>query len=450
LEAGGSARAHAPDTRLPEGLATLLSAFPRGDIKEVVPSHLGMSFPSGGDTQPSSPLPLEQSLRELLDAAAREDGTPEALEIAFIVDMSFHADVAQAAQELELALAKNRPKLARVRVGLVATGNFGGQWSARIDVPLNHDSYDIQRALRKLEYEQQWAKGAGTGASWEGLVAATRLDWRSRHPRIVLLTDARPPGNERAEERDRQIQQSTQSPEQLVSGWAQRSNATLHALRCRYTDEDNEEYFARAQSDVLPRPQYPLDLIANLFRNGHHVEVAQASELVAALKETFARLARTPEQPDHPGLDVALLLDSSWSMRSVLRDLAAGRVTLDRFVRTPGHRLALIQYGKGEPSVLVNLTSKSGVTPNAIARLSTSEKGPSEHADFFPALDLAHRSLEWGTARASFIVLSATQTSTGHARHRDWTDRSDDITILDPAPLITDLAQQAGLRSRSR
>ena len=391
MEAGRSAWALAPDAPLPEGLATILSAFPRGDIMELVPGNLGMTFPIGA-IPPSSPRPLEQWLREVLDAAAGEDGKSEELEIAFIVDMSFHADVAQAAQELELALAKNRPNLARGRFGLVVTGNRDGQWSARIDAPLTHDSYDIQRALRKVEYEQPWARRTGLGASWVGLVAVTRFDWRSRHPRIVLLTDDRQTGNELAEVREQKTHESLERPEPLVSEWAHRFNATIHAARCRYTDEDNQEYFAKLQSGVVPQQVFALDMVAKLF-DGRRVEVAKPSDLVAAVEETLARIARTPQPPDSTRTGLSGRLDPEHATGVTCPRSSPRRA--DSFVGTPGNRLALIQYGKGEPSIVVNLTAKSEPSPTPSPTFGPPE-GKRRARRLLPALNLASRSLSGG------------------------------------------------------
>jgi hypothetical protein len=389
----GNSIATGPAAAAPEDLEHVLASLPHGEL-------LGASGPRG----------LVDAIGKVLTTIDGGSG----VEVAFVVDASTRWLLGSA---LVGAIAAHRGDLAGGRYGLVSS-RYGSDWTARTDVPLGPDAYDVQRAARHLEYS---VGPPGARAAWAGLQEATHLAWApGRHPQVILLTDDRAPTTGPA---------SPPAPASMrdpVIAWARATGATLHAIRCLFELDDGRR---TPGSSISDRPDLGADLhlLPGFFRDATLVEARSDDGLGRAVDAALSRVSSRGDA------DVALLVDRSGTMGTALGGLRDVSAHLDAFVGSPGHRLAMVSFGEEPARVVLPFTTTRGAVPGAIRGLRSAPSADHEK-DLFAALNVA-RALDWKATAKSVIVLTASTWFRGpdFVSVEDWTDADRvEVTVVEP------------------
>lgn len=411
--AGTAERPAPPASSAPVASAAIAEPLPVPAANDVL--AIVQVFARGAATEVAGDAALAAWVREFLPTLAAEAGP---FELVFVVDRSLAQD---AAQSLALALAGARAQLpAGGRGGLVSFAARGGSWVTRVEAPLADDVHSLIRAATRVEWSPDG--GAGVAGAWAGLAELAALDWRvppeRRH--VVLLLDERASDGLKMEGRPAD-DPGTRS---RVAAWAR--GAVVHVVLCRLEQADGRGEGAEAPPD----PGVPLATVAGLVHDGGHTRVESSAALVAAVSEELVRLADAPA-------DLALVVDRGGVMGRSLATLGALQPALDRFVATPGHRLALLDAG--DAKVLAGLADKPGVVPAALRRLRA---GPPADAPrpLFTALASA-QGLAWAPAsRKRVIVLTGAPARVNQAADAvlEWFETAAvALQIVEPAPGFT-------------
>jgi hypothetical protein len=380
----------------------------------------------------TGPRGLAQELGRVLDRIPSDAG--QAVEIAFVVDRSTPWVIPAG---LDRAMAANRQRLARVgRTALVSVGFGPAGWSARVDVPLGGDPYDVQRTTRRFDQDPG---PRGTAAAWTALDETSHLAWgQSSRPQVILLPDDRnwsttakePPGiASRAPTSGSPEPPAPAGTRERVTAWAQRTGAHLYAVRCRFELDDGRTDPSNA-AVMQPDIGDPLDRVPGFFRDGSYMAASSQDALAEALQKALPRATSTPGS-----LDAALVVDTSGRMGASLSALRGMRSELESFVASPDHRLAIVAWGERPPATSLPFSRSPAAIGKALAGLR-STPSTDQNKDLFGALDFA-RQLAWEpSAHKVLIVLTATTWYRGSAFSpvTDWTDSAHVVVTFVEAP----------------
>jgi hypothetical protein len=357
-----------------DDLAAAVRAFPRGE------------------TAYFDAATLSSALKSIVS-----DGGPA--DVAFAIDM---ATAGSTRLNLQLAVGAARASLAgRGRFALVSCVNDGGVARARIDSPFSDDPYQVLRAARHMDF----ATDIGRPAFWSCLAELDRLAWGAPAPArryVVLLADDAPGAGLDPKARGE------------ATGWARSSRAELRVFRPGVPEIDA----ATALYEPKRYKGVALAELAGLFRLGSTAVVHGKAELAPAIERALAQAAGSPG-----AADVVLAVDRSGEMGAALGDLQRARSVFERFLSASGHRLALITWGDGRPTIAARLTDR----PAAIAAaLAATKRGPLGDWPKYPAEAVgASRGLAWDPkARRTVVVLTAATAFPPAPAVLDWTDEA--------------------------
>jgi hypothetical protein len=387
----------------------------------VVPSDLAgvlRLFPQGEITEAAGPASLRTRLGELLRSMQPAAGHAPR-QAVFVVDRSLPENLAPA---LEWALAGNREQLEQGGAfALVSYGNSAGAGSAQVEAPLEQAPYALLKAVSRLKWSPE---GSGLGGSGTALQEVMRLDWQpGRSPHIVLLTNDVP--------RPDLIPSGVLPPAPVaqtwedIAAWAHRTGAILHGVRCRLELADGRG----TDVDAPPLPGMPPGVASGLFWKGRHVQASFPKGMEASLQAVL-EASSSSEGP----VDVVLAIDSTGLMGEALRSLEGAAAVLERFVSSPGRRLALIRWGDGSPQVRVNFIHQANTVRRALAAWRPGPRGDPPK-DAFSALVTATKLVWRPAARKEVLVLTAAPVSPGASLRAvlDWAEREDvTVTFIEP------------------